>query len=127
MSIDYEGDFKFDEFERKLAAAIPVAALVGADYLLDKGNERAPVLVDLKRANKKRRAHPGELRDSGKTRNVGNDAEFGWYVYWAKWQHEREDFNHVVGEWKWAERTAVEDGEEALRKSTAKLSEELRA
>lgn len=127
MAIDYEGDFEFDEFEKRLSAAIPKAALAGADYLLEKATPRVPVLVDLKRANQQRRANPGELRDSGSTRIVGNDAEYSWSSYWAKWQHERLDFGHEIGEAKWAERTAVEEGEEAIRRAGEKLAEELRS
>lgn len=125
MSIDYEGNFSFAELDERLKAALPDAILAGGDYIGDKADERVPVLVDLERANQKRRADPGELKRSRYVRLSGNDAEIGYRAYWAHWQHERLDYKHEIGESKWLERTLVEDGHRALEKVTEYLREEL--
>lgn len=125
MSIEFRGDFDFAQLNEKLAAAIPEAALAGGDFILDKAIPRTPLLVDLKRANQKRRAHPGELRESGYVKRSGNDAEIGFSSYWARWQHEREDYKHPDGQWKYLETTLLLDGHEALEHAARRLREEL--
>jgi hypothetical protein len=125
VSIDYEGKFDFAELRDRLNAAAPEATLAGGKIIMDLSDTKVPVLVDLKRANQKRRANPGELRDSRYLKNSGQDAEFGYLAYWARWQHERTDYHHEIGESKYLERAEVEGKDDALDEVARVLREAL--
>lgn len=125
MSIDYEGSFDFSELRANLARVTPEALEDGAKVIGDLSDTRVPVLVDLTRANKKRRADPGELRESRFIRVEGaSQVAVGYDAYWAAWQHERE-YHHEIGQKKFLE-TALADGkDDALEAVAVKIREGL--
>lgn len=125
MGLDFDGSFNFTALNDRLAEAIPAAAVKGGDLILERAEPRVPLLVDLKRANQKRRTDPGELRRSGYVQRSGNDAEIGYTAYWARWQHERLDYSHDVGEPKFLENTLLRDGDDALKVAAEYLQQEL--
>lgn len=126
MSIEWDDDLEFGEFEKRLSAILPDALEAGGNHIKDEANDKTPLLVDLVKANKKRRTQVGYLRDSAFVRVEGLlQVAIGYTAYWARWQHERPDYHHVIGEFKWLERTLLADGHEALRKVADRIREGL--
>lgn len=125
MSIDYEGGFDFAGLEARILKALPDALKAGGDYIGERADARAPVLVDVKRANKQRREQVGDLVRSRFVRPEGNDVAIGYSVYWAGFQHEDLEYHHDIGEAKWLERTFAADGDDGLGKVAEKLREAL--
>lgn len=75
------------------------ALQAAADHVGEIAQEKAPLLVDIKRANDERRAHPGELRDSMRAEVVDDTtATVGFYVYWAAWMNEDLNYHHPDGQ-----------------------------
>lgn len=116
MSIRIENSLNLGAIKQKTRDVSPEALLDAAEHVLQVAQGRAPVLVDLAKANDQRRANPGELRDSGYARVIGDDvAEVGFTAYWAAWQHEKMDYHHEIGEAKYLELPLASEKDEALR------------
>lgn len=126
MAMEFEDDLHWDDLEEQLRVILPEALEDGGKYIGEKADEKTPVLIDVKRANKKRRQQVGYLRDSRFVRVEGLlQVAIGYAAYWARWQHEREDYHHETGEWKWLERTLASEGFEALKRVANRIQEGL--
>jgi hypothetical protein len=125
MSIDYRGGFNFAALRQAIADALPDALEAGGDHIADVADTRVPVLTDLEKANDRRRADPGELKRSRYVRTEGASVAVGYSSYWAKWQHERLDYHHEVGQAKYLESAFNEGGDEALQKVAKRIREGL--
>lgn len=126
MSIDYKGDFDFGDLNARLIEALPEALKDGGEVIGKLSDDKVPVLVDIKRANEKRRADPGELRDSRYVEVEGvSDVAIGYRAYWAGWQHERMDYHHVIGQAKFLEQALTEGKDEALQAVADGIREQL--
>lgn len=93
-----------------------------ADHIIDRADERAPILAgeDLaEHASYAKRAQVTELVDSHYTKaDQEREAEFGYSADYAVYQHEKTWWHHAHGEPKWLERTVNEEAETALGKIT---------
>ena len=101
-----------------------------AQHVLSVAQEKAPVLGpgehDLTKANDERRAHPGELRESGFVRPVDEStAIVGFSAYWALFQHEDLTYHHDDGEAKFLEIPLTTERDAALEIIAARLREGL--
>lgn len=69
----------------------------GGEHIKDIAVEKAPLLVDVERANREER--PGTLRESAYVRVLDDlTAEIGFSDFAAAWQHERTDYHHDIGQ-----------------------------
>lgn len=90
----------------------------GADHIGQVAQSKAPLLTGeepLHRANKERRADPGELRESMYVRVLDDGtAEIGFSSFYAGWQHERMDYHHEDGHAKFLEDPLTTEKDETL-------------
>lgn len=101
------------------------ALQAGADHLLKAAQDKAPYLVDVKRAN--RHEKPGTLRESGYA--VVRDertAEVGFRDFIAAIEHEDMEVHHVIGQAKFLEEPMVTEKDAVLQAVADKLREGMR-
>lgn len=97
----------------------------GAEHVKEVAQEKAPLLVDVQRAN--REEVSGTLRESAYTRVLDDvTAEVGFSDFAAQWQHERLDYHHDVGQAKFLEEPLRTEKDETLRIIAARLREGMR-
>lgn len=126
MSIRIENSLNLGALADRIRVASPEALDDAAQHVLEVAREKAPLLVDLKKANDERRFNPGELRESGYARVVDDStAEVGFSAFYAGWQHERLDYHHEVGQAKYLEEPLVTEKDEAMRIIAERLGEAL--
>lgn len=126
MTIKIENSLNLGALMDRVRAVSPEALDDAAQHVLEVAREKAPLLVDLKKANDERRADPGELRDSGYVRVVDDTkAEVGFSAFYAGWQHERLDYHHEVGQPKYLEEPLVTEKDEAMRIIADRIGEAL--
>lgn len=95
-----------------------------ADHILEVAQEKAPLLVDVERAN--RHEEPGTLRDSGYARVVdGSTAHVGFTDPISARQHEDTHYHHVVGQSKFLEGPLATEKDEAVRIMADRIREGL--
>lgn len=116
MTIRIENSLNLGALMDRVRAVSPEALDDAAQHVLEVAREKAPLLVDLKKANDERRSDPGALRASGYARVVDDTtAEVGFSEFYAGWQHERMDYHHVDGQAKYLEEPLVTEKDEAMR------------
>lgn len=126
MSIRIENNLNLGELRRRIAELTPDALEAGAEHVKAVAVEKAPLLVDLERANQDRRADPGELRESAYVHVIDDvTAEVGFSAFYAGWQHERMDYHHEVGQAKFLEEPLVTEKDETLQIMAGKIREGL--
>lgn len=97
-----------------------------AQHVGKAAQDKAPLLVDLARANAQRRTDPGALRDSMYTQLVDDvTAEVGFSEFYAGWQHERTDYHHEVGQAKFLEEPLTTEKDDVLDLIAARIREGL--
>lgn len=85
-----------------------------ADHIKEVAQGKAPLLVDVERAN--RHEKPGTLRESAYTRVVSDvSAEVGFSDFIAARQHEDMTYKHPDGQAKFLEEPMVSEKDETLR------------
>lgn len=98
----------------------------GAQHIGKAAQDKAPLLVDLKKANDQRRVDPGALRDSMYTQVVDDTtAEVGFSEFYAGWQHERTDYHHEVGQAKFLEEPLATEKDDVMELMAARIREGL--
>jgi len=101
------------------------ALQAGADHLLAVAQEKAPLLVDVKRAN--RQEKPGTLRESGYARVLDDaTAEIGFRDFIAAIEHEDMDVHHDIGQPKFLEDPMTTEKDRVLQVIADKLREGMR-
>jgi len=126
VSVRIENSLNLGALRDRVREISPEALDEAAQHVLEVAKEKAPLLVDLKRANDERRSDPGELRDSGYVQvRDDNTAEVGFSAFYAGWQHERLDYHHEVGQAKYLEEPLVTEKDEAMRIIADRLGEAL--
>lgn len=116
MSMTIKNGLNLGAIRRDVDEASPDALDEAAQHVLEVARGKAPLLVDLKRANDERRANPGELRESGYSRVLDdNTAEVGFSAFYAGWQHENVDYHHEDGEAKYLEIPLLTERDRALQ------------
>ncbi|HET6909830.1 MAG TPA: hypothetical protein VFH54_10870 [Mycobacteriales bacterium] len=126
MSIRIENSLNLGAMRDRVREVSPEALNDAAQHVLEVAREKAPLLVDLKRANDQRRADPGALRASGYARVVDDTtAEVGFSEFYAGWQHERTDYHHQVGQAKYLEEPLVTEKDEAMRIMARRIGDAL--
>lgn len=124
MTIRIQNDLNLGGLIDRVAAVAPDALDEAAKHVLKVSQGRAPLLVDVQRANRQER--PGTLRESGYTRVVDDStAEVGYKDFIAARQHEDMDLHHDVGVPKFLEGPMVEEKDEVLRIIARRVGEAL--
>lgn len=105
---------------------VTVEALqAGADHLLSVSQEKAPLLIDVERAN--REEVPGTLRNSGYTRVLDDaTAEIGYRDFIAGRMHEDMDLHHDDGQAKFLEEPMATEKDRVLQIMADKIREDMR-
>lgn len=126
MTIRIENSLNLGAIRDRVRAVSPEALDDAAQHVLEVAREKAPLLVDLKKANDQRRSDPGELRRSGYTRVVDDStAEVGFSAFYAAWQHERLDYHHDDGQAKYLEEPLVTEKDEAMQIMARRIGDAL--
>lgn len=100
------------------------ALQAGADHVKEAAQGKAPLLVDVQRANRKEK--PGTLRNSAYARVVDEvTAEVGFTDFAAAWQHERTDYHHEIGQAKFLEEPLATEKDDVLELMAARIREGL--
>lgn len=126
MTIRIENSLNLGALMDRVRSVSPEALDDAAQHVLEVAREKAPLLVDLKKANDERRSDPGALRRSGYARVVDDtSAEVGFSEFYAAWQHERLDYHHEDGQAKYLEEPLVTEKDAAMDIMARKLGDAL--
>lgn len=126
MTIRIENSLNLGALMDRVRSVSPEALDDAAQHVLEVAREKAPLLVNLKKANDERRSDPGALRASGYARVVDDTkAEVGFSEFYAGWQHERTDYHHADGQAKYLEEPLVTEKDEAMRIMARRIGEAL--
>lgn len=126
MTIRIENSLNLGAIMDRVRAVSPEALDDAAQHVLEVAREKAPLLVNLKKANDERRSDPGALRESGYVRVVDDTkAEVGFSAFYAGWQHENHEYHHDVGQSNYLGEPLVTEVDEAMRIIADRVGEAL--
>jgi hypothetical protein len=114
MSMTVKNSLNLGAIRRQVDEVSTDALDEAAQHVLEVAQGKAPLLVDVQRAN--REEVPGTLRDSGYARVLDDvTAEIGFRDFIAPRMHEDMEIHHDDGQAKFLEEPLVTEKDEALR------------
>lgn len=116
MSLTIQNSLNLGAVRQRVDEVSPDALDAAAQHVLGVAKGKAPLLVDLHKANDERRANPGALRASGYVEVLDdNTAAVGFREFYAGWQHEDLTYHHADGQAKYLEEPLATEKDTALQ------------